>query len=112
MELVAAIQYHENKKPLMITDIVGEKDEYQNKLLKPASAVQNNQIMLHTNNKSQLALMEPKSIYSNNGNLVLYSLLSQNVLSKWFVTLIDAYARIREERKSPAPTNEALKRPI
>jgi hypothetical protein len=111
MELVAAIQYHENKKPLMITDREGEKEEYQNKLLKPASAVQNNQIMLHTN-KTQLALMEPKSIYSNNGNLVLYSLLSQNVLSKWFVTLIDAYARIREERKSPAPTNEALKRPI
>jgi hypothetical protein len=100
MELIAAIQYHENKRPLAITDKSDDQIEY-NKLLKSPNETRNEGIIVVHSNSAGISLYEPTSIYRN-GNLILHSLLSQNVLSRWFVRLIDTLLRVREERHTSA----------
>jgi hypothetical protein len=106
MELVAAIQYHDNKTPLAITDGSENKIEYQNKLLKSEKEARkqlstDKTLAIH-NNVVELSLYEPRSFYSRgSNNLLLHSLLSQNnIFSKWFIRVLETIVRLREERSN------------
>ncbi|KAL0486799.1 hypothetical protein AKO1_012090 [Acrasis kona] len=99
MELVAAIQYHENNS-IPSLKYNSDQNEPSSIVLKMQSEVK------HSSLKTGKEALLPKPFARSDGRLILYSILSQNnFLSKWFTSVVEIIMKVKSDRREHKQTN-------